>query len=593
MRPNGGPGLRPLAAVLAAWVAAVFLPSLLNGFVWDDTQYVLGNPRVLGGLTWGGVRWALTSLELANWHPLTWVSHMADVELFGARAWGPHLVNLLLHAANAVLLFVFLARLTGAPWRSLLVALLFGVHPLHVESVAWIAERKDLLSTFLGFAALGAYLRAVRRPGRLRSVTVLLLFGIGLAAKPMLVTLPCVMLLLDAWPLGRLTRSSWRRPLLEKLPLLALSAAVSAVTVVAQRSAGAVSDYPLDARISNALVGAVRYLAKTAAPFDLAAFYPHAGVALPRGQVLGSLLLLVLVTALAAAAYRRRPWLAIGWLWFVGTLVPVSGLVQVGQQAIADRYTYVPLVGVFIMVIWSVGGLPAGRPRRQAAALVLGAALAVALSAASWVQVGYWRDTVSLFTHAVDVTSGNWLAEFNLGSHYQARGETGLAAAHYRAAVRARPDYEKALNNLGTIAAAAGRPAEAIGYFQAALAAHPGFEESLLNLGVELMKLGRLPEAEIRFLEALRRNPEFYEAREQLAEMLLRQRRWSEAEAQFREVLRRHPESARARNWLGVTLASQGRFDEASAVFEQILRSDPGDPDARANLARARARLAR
>jgi Flp pilus assembly protein TadD len=579
--------------LLAALVLVVFLPALRNGFVWDDQQYVLENPHVTGGLTAGNLRWALTSFLAGNWHPLTWASHMLDVRLFGLAAWGHHLTNVLLHLANTLLLYLLLRGLTGAAGRSLLVAALFAVHPLHVESVAWVAERKDVLSTLLGLLALGAYLRYARRPSPGRYGAVVALFAAGLTAKPMLVTLPFLLLLLDAWPLGRLGRASWRGPLLEKLPLLALSAASSVVTFRAQVSAGAYSPYTLPARLTNAVVAYGRYLGKTFAPVGLSAYYPHAEETLPLGLTAGTLLGLCLATALVVLVRHRRPWLAVGWFWFAGTLVPVIGLVQVGQQAIADRYTYVPLIGVFIAAAWSLGEAAARRPAWRPALVAVPALAVAALSVASIVQLRTWRDSVALYTRAIEVTPGNWLAHFNLGVHYQEQGREEEAAAHYRAALETKPYYEKALNNLGTIAAEQGRSTEAVTWYRAALEAKPEFPDALGNLGAELVKQGRFGEAEALLRQALGKSPDFYEARMNLAELLLRQGRWPESVVEFAGAVRLRPDAARARKGYGVALARLGRYGEAIGQFQEALRLDPADADSRANLAVARARLGR
>lgn len=583
-----GPGRAGLLAalVLAAAVPVTYWPILNNGFVWDDLLYITTNKHVTGGITRENLLWAFTSFQAANWHPLTWISHMLDIEMFGLEPWGPHLVNLLLHGANSVILFVLLQRMTGAVWKSFLVAALFAVHPLHVESVAWAAERKDLLSTFLAFLAIGAQLRYVRRPGRLRSLAVILLFAGGLAAKPMLVTFPFLLLLLEFWPLGRLTPAAWRRAALEKVPLLLLSAASSVVTFAAQAQVGAVSSYEPAARLSNALVSYSRYLAKAVAPFSLAVFYPHPENAWPLWQTLGSALLLALATVLALLQQRRRPYLACGWLWYLGTLVPVIGLVQVGQQALADRYTYVPLTGVFIMVAWSAGELVQWRPRWRASLIATTAAALVALAVASSVLTASWKDTVSLFTRAAEMAPGNWMAHYNLGFHYQENGQPEEAVKHYRAAIAARGDYENALNNLGVLVAARGDSLEAMAYYQAAIKVSPGYAKAYNNLGAELVKHRRLPEAEGYFRQAIRLEPETFKPHQNLADVLARQGRWTDAAAEYSAALALQQDSAAARNGLGVCFASQGRYGEALAQFQEALRLEPGHPDALQNRAK-------
>jgi Flp pilus assembly protein TadD len=583
---------RLLSVLLAVAVLAVFVPSLDNGFVWDYEQYVVGNPHVAGGLSAANAAWALGAFAAGNWHPLTWISHMADVSLFGMDPSGQRFVNLVLHAANTLLLFAVLRAATGALWRSLLVAALFGLHPLRVESVVWVAERKDLLSTLLALAAAKAHVGYVRRGGARRYAAVTGLFAAALAAKPMPVTLPFVLLLLDGWPLGRLTPQGWRRALAEKIPLLALSAASSIVTVLAQVSAGAYSYYPLGSRLSTAVVGYARYLMKAVAPLDLAVFYPHAEGTLPWWQTGAALAALGAATALVVLGRRRRPWLAVGWLWFGGTLVPVIGLVQVGQQAIADRYTYLPLVGVFLCAAWAAGEAAERWPRLRFAVCTAAAVAVLALAAATVRQERFWRDPTALFTHAIDAVPGNWLAHYNLGERAHREGRIAEAAWHYREALAVHPDHEKSLNNLGAIAAAQGRSADAIAYFRRALAARPAFADALVNLGREMQRQGRPAKAEEVFRQGLG-GPGDAEVRVELARLLLRQRRCPEAAAEYERALRRGADPAQARNGLGAALACQGRYAEAAAQFREALRVAPDDPDAAANLARAQARLGR
>jgi tetratricopeptide (TPR) repeat protein len=575
---------KALALALAAAVCCAFLPALRNGFVWDDNQYVLKNPHVLAGPTAADLRWALTAFEQGNWHPLTWFSHQLDVRLFGLRPRGHHAVNILLHAANALLLFGLLERLTGARWRSLLVAALFALHPLRVESVAWVAERKDLLSSLFALLAAGAHARFARRPGRARAAATVLLFAAALASKAMVVTLPFVLLLLDFWPLGRLTRASWRRPLLEKLPLFALSAAASAVAYLAQSRAGYTSDYPVAARLGNAVVGYLRYLGRTFLPTDLAAFYPHAMRALPLWQTLGSLLALAAATFLVIRHLRSRPYLATGWLWYLGTLVPVIGLVQVGQQAIADRYTYLPGVGVALALVWAGGDLARARPFLRLPLAGAAAAALLALAAATFVQVGYWKDPVSLYTRAIEAVPGNWLAHYNLGVHYRNAGRDDLAEEHYRASLRYRGDYAFALNNLGMILAERGETAQAVALYEAAIRSLPGYDDPYNNLGAAFVRLARPREAETCYRAALRLSPASAEARHNLAVLLLDQGRWAEAAAELDEALRLDPGAGWAHKGLGVILARRGRYPEAAAQLREAVRLDPGDRESRANL---------
>jgi hypothetical protein len=458
--------LAPLVCLgLALAVLVVFLPATRHEFVnYDDLEYVTQNGHVQAGLMWESVAWALSSTQASNWHPLTWLSHMLDCQLYGLKAGGHHLTNLLLHAVNTLLLFLVLRQMTGATWRSAFVAALFGLHPLHVESVAWVAERKDVSSTLFWMLTLWTYalyvargegggargeggasnLRSaqhatqITRPssGLTQSATLhyslaLVCFALGLMAKPMLVTLPFVLLLLDYWPLGRLQRSTSnaqlpmiRRLIYEKLPFFALALASSLVTFVVQRKGGAVSSLTtlsVGARIANAAVSYARYLGKTFWPDNLSVLYPHPGHWLVW-QVAGAGLLLAGGTAGALALRRRRPYLPVGWLWYVGTLVPVIGLVQVGIQSMADRYMYVPAIGVFIMLAWGLWDLTAGW-RGQRVALATGGAVALACcGAVTRSQVGYWTNSETLFRRAVQVTKKNYLAYNNLGYYLSGQG---------------------------------------------------------------------------------------------------------------------------------------------------------------------------
>ncbi len=537
---SGGKASRCLpwcvAAVLSVLVVSVYWGVGDHGFVnIDDDLYVYENPAVLRGLSLDGVSWAFRSTHAFNWHPLTWLSHMLDVELFGPSPGWHHRVNVLYHLLNTVLLFGVLWRMTGGLWPSAFAAALFGVHPLHVESVAWVAERKDVLSTLFWLLATGAYARYARRPGTARYLLVMGLFALGLLCKPMLVTLPLALLLLDYWPLGRMAppggaaavpgRVHWPAvPALvrEKVPLLALSAASCAVTYVAQARGGTVGQwehYPLAARAVNAFGAYAAYLGKAVWPSSLAVYYPHpasVGAGVPAWAAAGWVLLFCGLFAAALGASRRRPYLAVGWLWYVGTLVPVIGLVQVGGQSHADRYTYVPLIGIFVAVAWGVPSLLAGwRQRRVALGALAGASL-LALSAAAWAQAGYWRDSVALFTRAAAVTDGNWLALYNLGHACNRLGRHPEAVDHFREALRIKPDYANGWNNLGVSYIGLGRHGDAIGCFREALRLRPDLAEAWNNLGVCHGAFGRFSEAAGCFREALRLRPDYPDAQRNL-----------------------------------------------------------------------------
>jgi tetratricopeptide (TPR) repeat protein len=485
----------------------------------DDQQYVTANPEVLRGLGWDGLAWAFGGFHAANWHPLTWLSHMADVSLFGADAGWHHLVNVALHALNSVLLLSFLRRTTGATWRSAAVAALFAIHPLHVESVAWISERKDVLSGVFFFLALHAWVSYARRPGVLRYLAVAGLLVLGLLAKPMLVTLPFVLLLVDAWPLGRVEgvgASLARRlaPLVvEKLPLLAIAAAASVVTWLAQaagQTTVALDTVPLAARVANALASYVLYLVRTVWPSGLAAFYPHpalAGGGIPAWKTAGAAVLLAAITALAVRERSRRPYLPWGWLWFLGTLVPVIGLAQVGEQGLADRYTYLPLVGVLVAVAWGASEVVERlRPRRAgvwaAAVLVI-----AALAGAAFRQVGTWRDSLALHRRALAVTERNWIAWNGLGDALSDAGRPDEAIEAYREALRIRPRLASAWNGLGAAHGMLGAHAQAIAPLEEALRIQPRYADAWYNLGTAYGSAGQHARAAECFRSAVSIRP--------------------------------------------------------------------------------------
>jgi tetratricopeptide (TPR) repeat protein len=631
---------RLCAAMLFLLVAAVFLPAVTDHFItYDDPVYVTENAHVTGGLTWENVRWAFTSTEASNWHPLTWISHMADCQLFGLRARGHHLTSVLLHAMNSVLLFLVLRRMSHATWRSLFVAALFGLHPLHVESVAWISERKDVLSTTFGMLVLWAYARraelaAGRRTGTARFYALaMLFFALGLMCKQMLVTLPCVLLLLDYWPLGRFAgpsaRSRWFL-LAEKIPFVALSIAASAVTLFAQASGGAVAtveDFPWSVRIGNALVTYCGYLGKCFAPARLAIFYPSFAESPPLSATLMAGALVVGVTATSVILVRRRPYLLVGWLWFVGTLVPVIGLVQVGGQSMADRYTYVPMIGVFIMVAWGAVDASQSLGIGPRALSLAGCVALVALCAVTIRQLGYWRDGARLFRHAAAVTDNNWVAHANLyatlsgssapeagaelqettrilaafADKYDRKGaELERKAGHlseaireYRTAVRIMPDLPGPHDILGmALAKEPGGLPEAIGEFRAAVALKPDFAGAHYNLGTALAaSAGGKAEAITEYETVTLLDADNFQAHYNLAFLLSGvPGREGEAVPEYEAVIRLRPDFYQARFNLGLLLAGlPGRKAEAIEQFKAVLKARPGLEQARKMIDRLQA----
>ncbi len=559
--------IRPLVLSLALVLAVclAYWPVVGNNFVnYDDDVYVTENRQVREGLTWRGVGWAFTSVGYAgNWHPLTWLSHMLDVTLFGLNPRGHHLVSLGLHAGNAVLLFLVLRAMTGAVGRSALVAALFAVHPLHVESVAWVAERKDVLSTFFWLLATTAYLWYVRQRSPGRYLAVIGAFALGLMSKPMVVTLPCVFLLLDHWPLGRTrplasasqsgkgARSEWVPLVLEKLPLFALSALSAGLTWMAQSGSGAVlQGLPFQYRLANALVAYTGYLQKTVWPFKLAIFYPHPEDSLPAWQVLAATVFLASVTALVLWHRERRPSLVTGWFWYLGTLVPAIGLVQVGVQAMADRYTYIPLIGIFILAAWGLPSSAVDGPRQNKAAVGAGALLFAGLMTLTWIQTTFWRDDVALYEHALAVTKDNYLAHGNLGAAYVRLGRTEEAIGHFKEALRLRPDHPEANYSLGQIVARRGKLDEARDYFRKAIRVKPDFADAHNALGAVFFEEGNLGEALEHFREATRNKPDHVAAHFNIGVALERMGRSEEAVQEFRTALRLNPDHQRARTAL-------------------------------------------
>jgi tetratricopeptide (TPR) repeat protein len=584
-----------LWAVVLALVAVtvlVYLPVRRYPFIgFDDPGYVTENPHVTGGLTLDAIRWAMTSGYFANWHPLTWISHMVDVQLFGMNGGAHHVTNLLLHVADTLLIFAVFFRMTGAAGRSAVVAALFAVHPMHVESVAWVAERKDVLSTFFWLLTMMAYVGYTRAPTPRRYALVLVSFALGLMSKPMLVTLPCALLLLDVWPLrravvGESPRTVWLRLVYEKLPLFALAAASSVITYVVQRASGAVESLnalPFSVRVSNAILAYWSYLQKLAWPARLAPLYPYPKT-LYVGAVGAVLVALIVISIVVVKAARTHGYFLVGWLWFLGTLVPVIGIVQVGMQSMADRYTYVPSIGLFVMVVWGTTELlqRLRAPRATAGALSLAAIAIFAMLARQ--QVDHWRSSVTLWQHTVAVTEDNYLAENNLGWDLALEGRPAEAIPHYQEAIRLHPRFVGGITNMALALVAAGRNDEAIDQYERALRLAPQNYLVHMNLGYALSRQGRLDDAVAHFAEAIRLKPDYVEAHNGLGLTLARKGDVDGAIGRYREALRLMPTLPEAHNNLGAALASQGRLDEAIQHFSEAVRLKPAFVDAHNNL---------
>ena len=635
-----------IALALGLITLALYLPAIRYDFLaYDDQQYVTENGHVRAGLTAQGIVWAFGK-HAGNWHPLTWISHMLDCQLYGIKPAGHHLTNLLLHTASTVLLFLILCRMTGAPWRSACVAALFGWHPLHVESVAWVAERKDVLSALFFMLTLWAYARYARKSeGRnpkpegkpkaeirkavpaiqppasritqsspineLRSPTSslpsssfyllsLAFFALGLMSKPMLVTVPFVLLLLDYWPLGRFAAHSPQSTvlspqianpkspllLLEKLPFFLLSAASCVVTFIVQKQGGAVqslTQMPLGLRLGNVPVAYARYLGKTLWPAGLATPYPRAEH-WPLIQVLLALGLLIGLTFGAVWLGRRFRFVGVGWLWFVGMLVPVIGLVQVGEQSMADRYSYLPLIGLFIILAWGAGEICERWWLPKAACAAAAGLMLLACAATTSRQVGYWRNSETLYHHDLAVSRKNWSACYNLGWYLDQEGRIDEALHYYRQAIEIEPRNPDPVNNIGVALVAKKQYAEAIPYFERALKAEPDFYEAHNNIGKALEELGRLDEAITEYRLVLEKKPAHVSALNNLGNALARKGQFADAMQCYEASLRARPDQATAHYGLAGALARAGRTDEAINHYQQVLQRNPNNPTAHNDL---------
>lgn len=585
-------------------VVLVFGQTVRHGFVnFDDDEYVYGNPRIRSGLTAQGIAWAFTHSHAANWHPMTWLSHMLDCQIYGLKPWGHHLTNVVLHAATAVLLFLVLRQMTGQLGPSALAAAVFAIHPLRAESVAWVAERKDVLSGLFFMATLAAYVGFVRRPFSLtRYLLVVVLFALGLMAKPMLVTLPFVLLLLDYWPLGRFPgesvcdgdRAGALRLLVEKIPLLLLAVASCVATLLAQRAAiQSIDKISFHSRVANAMVSYVAYLGQFFCPSGLAAFYPYPEGGPPAWKVAAAVLLLMGISGGALFFRRRCPALAVGWLWYLGTLLPVIGLVQVGSQSMADRYTYLTQIGLGIALFWGLADVCRSWPDRRWLYGIGSALVLVVLAADAWRQTSTWVDSETLWTHALTCTARNDVAHNNLGNALFHNGRGSEAAVQYQAALKIKPDYAEAHNNLGFILQERGRLAEAIDQYRKCLEIDPDCVDALNNLGFVLAQSGRVAEAIDYCQKALAIEPEYAAAHVNYAVALYQQGKAGEAIAHWQRALELDPEQTKAHSNLGLVLQEQGRVDEAIDHCRKALELNPGFVEAHNNLANALGRKGR
>jgi Flp pilus assembly protein TadD len=577
---------------------AVYWPVTRCEFVnYDDPDYFTSNLQVQTGLTAPNIIWAFSTGRTGNWHPLTWLSLMLDATLFGQGPLGPHLTNLLLHAANTRLLFLLLRRLTAADWRSAFVAALFALHPLHVESVAWISERKDVLSTFFGLLSLWTYARYVEK-SRVQSPKSKVFYGLALMffvlclmSKPMLVTLPFVMLLLDYWPLGRLSSvehraSNVRRLVLEKWPFLMLSAASCIVTFIVQRKSGVMASLAtvsMAGRMENSFVSYARYLGKTFWPTALANPYPLPGH-WAAGLVIFSAVLVAGLSVAAVWLGRKLPFVPVGWFWFVGTLIPVIGLVQVGIQSMADRYTYVSLIGVFTILVWGLGAVCAHWRVPRSLIILLATTVLVAYAFRTRDQLRYWQNNETLFRHTLAVTENNWLAYNNLGTWLSKKGQITEAMECFHKSLQINPDDSDILYNLGNGYARLGDWNQAINNYQRALQIIPNQPDILDNLGFAFAARKQFAEAIACLEAALKLDPDSADAHNNLATVLFIQKRLDEAILHYREALRITPGDPQIYGNLGDALVKQGQLAEAVRCYQEALRLKPGDVKIQAKL---------
>ena len=574
---------------VAALTLVVYLPVRRFDFVnWDDPSYLTSNPHVQLGLTWANVAWAITTAHTPYWHPVTWLSHMLDVTLFGMNPGAQHVTNLVLHLANTLLVFYVLRRMTGAAGPALFVAAVFGVHPLHVESVAWLAERKDVLSAFFLLSTVAAYVRYVDRPSAGRYALVAVTYALALMSKPMVVTLPAILVLLDFWPLQRVRAGAVRGLVTEKLPLAALAVATGLATLIVQQRVGAVaalSALPVRVRLANAIVSGVAYVSTAIWPTRLAPFYPlrlH-----PAWLVAVDAAILVLATAFAWRVRNRHPYVLTGWLWYLVTIAPVAGLIQAGQQGSADRFMYIPLIGLLIIAAWSVANT---RLTAAAAKWGLSVAVVLAFAAAARVQVSSWANSTALWEHAIAVTRPNGVAYEKLGDAVRERGDLDRAATLYRTALDLTAatdvgDRAITLNSLGLVLIDQGKLEDASRSFGEAVRLNPGFAEAQNNCGNALASGGRYRDAIDHYEVALKLDPRLTDAHVGLAAALVSTGQPTQAIAHYRQALQSEPSLAEARSGLGAALTLLGQDSEATTELTEALRLRPDLPSAHVNLA--------
>ncbi|MBI5216559.1 MAG: tetratricopeptide repeat protein [Ignavibacteriae bacterium] len=566
----------------------------------DDNGYVTQNAQVKSGISWQTVVWSFSTTKHANWHPLTWLSLALDKSLFGLDARYFHATNLFLHLLSSILLFLVLERMTRSRWQSAFVAFVFALHPLHVESVAWISERKDVLAGFFWMLTMGAYSFYHQSSQKKYYYITLIFFMLGLMAKPMLVTLPFVLLLLDYWPLNRISLSNvstgrekkqpiipLKQSLLEKLPFIILAIASSIITFIAQRQGEAMNlgdALPFHERLINAIISYAQYIGKTFVPTNLAVFYPHPGSDFSPGMLAGATILLSLITIVVWKQKTQRPFLAFGWLWFLGTLIPMLGIVQVGMQGMADRYMYVPIIGLAVMLAWGVPSLMNQWKNHRTILLVTFVFVTLSMMFATRTQVSYWKNSKTILEHTLSVTTDNYFAHYCLGLDFADSGKTDEAILHFREALRINPSYPLTHNNLGAALSRKGNFDEAIPLFRESIRLMPSHPPTYNNFGVTLAQQGKLDEAETQWLRAIELDPEFADAHANLGRLFFLQEKTEEAIQHFETAIRLDANHVNAHFNYGNVLAKAGKVEEAKFHYSEALRVAPGFQAARTAL---------
>lgn len=578
-----------LYVLLVVVTLGIFWPITNHDFLkYDDDTYLTNNRNVQSGLSLENIKWAFVTSHASNWHPLTWLSHMLDCELFGLNASMHHLVNLIFHVVNTLLLLLVVKQITGSEAKSIFVAALFALHPLHIESVAWAAERKDVLSTFFGLLALLAYLRHVRQAKKKMYFLALIFLALGLLAKPMLVTMPFVFLLLDYWPLERISfsRSSFRL-LAEKIPFFVLVVVSSVITFIVQRAGGAISTmetFSIKTRASNAVVSYAIYIVKMLWPKGLAVLYPHPGNNLPVAKVIVCTIVVVLLSVYFIYVFRRCKYLAFGWLWYLGTLIPVIGLVQVGSQATADRYTYFPLTGLFIIIAMIADDLTMSLRYRKIILSISGAVVIAALMVSTSIQLRYWKNSETLFARTLDVTKGNYFIHNNYGNILTESKKFEEAIEQFNASLILRPNIPQIHNNIGNALHKMKRLDEAIRHYEKALSLKEDFAIAHYNMAVVLSKKELSDKAIAHYRKAVKLDSSNVDAFNNLGFELAKQGKFEEAVEYYNKAIELNPNFTFAHGGLGLALARLGKIDEAIEQFRIVLKDRPNDVEMRRNL---------